>query len=51
MLTVKIVDGFYNALIFRTLRRGKQLQLWDSNVHKITTWSSQPAQVPAEYHN
>ena len=47
----RIVNGIYNALILSILRRGKQLQLWDSNVHRFTTQGYQRLQVLVEYHN
>ena len=43
--------GFYNALVLSMLRQGKQLQLWDSNVHRIATEGYQRLQVPVECHN
>jgi hypothetical protein len=49
--TPKIVFGFYNALVLSTLQRGKELQLWDSNVHRITTQGYKLLRVPADYHN
>jgi hypothetical protein len=45
-----VVVGFYNALVLSTLRQGKQLQLWDSNVHRITTHGYEHLRVPADYH-
>ena len=46
----EVVVGFYNALVLSILRQGKQLQLWDSNVHKFTTQASRYLQIPADYH-
>ena len=46
----EVVVGFYNALVLSILQQGKQLQLWDSNVHRITTQGSRFLQVPADYH-
>jgi hypothetical protein len=43
--------GFYNALVLSMLRQGKQLQLWDSNVHRITIQGSRHLHVPTDYHN
>jgi hypothetical protein len=36
----EVAFGFYNAPVLSILRQGKQLQLWDSNVHRITTQAS-----------
>jgi hypothetical protein len=49
--TYKIAIGIDNALILSILRRGKQLQLWDSNVHRFATQGYQQLQVPVEYGN
>jgi len=47
----QVATRFYNALVLSILGQGKQLQLWDSNVHRITTWDYELLQVPADYHN
>ena len=47
----EVVVGFYNALVLSTLRQGKQLQLWDSNVHRFATQGYRYLRVLAEYHN
>jgi hypothetical protein len=46
----KVAVVFFNAIVLSTLRQGKQLQLWDSNVHRITTQGSRYLQIPADYH-
>jgi hypothetical protein len=47
----EVAIRFYNALVLSTLRQGKQLQLWDSNVHRITIQGSRHLHVPTDYHN
>jgi hypothetical protein len=45
-----ITNYLHNALILSALRRGKQLQLWDSNVHNKETRNVRFLQVPRKCH-
>src|SRR5271156_3648882 len=45
-----ITSYLCNALILSALLRGKQLQLWDSNVHNKETRNVRFLQVPRKYH-
>lgn len=51
MESYDIAKRFLNALILSGLSRGKELQLWDSNVHCKEAQYGAVLQVPGKRHN